>query len=171
MTTFYGSEAGADAYHTERGNTAWSGTAAEKEAALLRASEYIDWAFLASWREDRFGYRTAGRSQDREWPRTDAYVWTEWTWVVLPDNEVPIEVINATYEAALLEIGTPGYFTPDYTPGKAVKRAAVSGAVSVEYWSDDQYPVVRKIGLVLSPLLTGQDGSGANPLSGKVNLA
>ena len=171
MTTFYGTDAGADAYHTERGNSAWTGTTAEKEAALLRASEYIDWAYLGVWREDRFGYRTSGRSQDREWPRTDAYVWSEWTWQLLDANTVPDEVINATYEAALLEIATPGYFTPDYTPGKAVKKAAVSGAVSVEYWSDDQYPVVRRIGMVLAPLITGEDGASSNPLSGKVNIA
>lgn len=43
MADYYGTVAGADAYHQARGNAAWAAAAeADKEAALARASAYID---------------------------------------------------------------------------------------------------------------------------------
>lgn len=162
----YGTAAGADAYHLARGNTSWTGTDAVKEAALLRASEYID----ATYRNVFQGYKTGGRAQVREWPRKDAYVLDGSVIETLPDDEIPTEVLNATYEAALRELGSPGYLTPDVIPGANKKSVAVSGAVSVQYWSDDQKPMIEKIGMTLSPLFIGVVSAG-NPLSGKVTIA
>lgn len=166
MATIYGSVAGADTYHSERGNAAWAlASTTDKESALLRASEYIDGHYRGSFQ----GYRTNGRSQEREWPRTDAYVWTQWTWELLDKNTVPYEVENATYEAALRELATPGFFTPDYTPGKNKKSVKVD-SISVEYWSDEQYPVVKALDYIIAPLLA-KNGMQQNPLSGKAVIA
>mgnify|MGYP001468605960 CR=1 FL=1 len=165
MTT-YGTVAGADAYHDARGNAAWASTPTdEKEAALLRASEYIDGHYRSMFQ----GYRTDGRAQDREWPRTDAYVWSQQTWQLLDANTVPDEIERATYEAAFREL-TPGFLTPDVVPSSNKKSVRVEGAVSVEYWSDEQYPVIRKIDEILAPLIAS-DGYAKSPLSGKVTIA
>lgn len=58
----------ADIHHTDRENTQWTDmTTGEKEAALIRATDYI---------EKRFGRKFLGRRQNRtqalEWPRVDA---------------------------------------------------------------------------------------------------
>lgn len=42
MPDFYGSVADADSYHQTRGNTGWTGEDAAKQAALIRASAYIE---------------------------------------------------------------------------------------------------------------------------------
>lgn len=165
MTT-YGTVSDADTYHAGRGNVAWAAaTDPDKASALLRASEYIDGTYRTAFQ----GYRTDGRSQVREWPREDAYVFEKWDWVELPNNIVPVEVESATYEAALREL-TPGFLTPDVVPGKNKKSVRVEGAVSVEYWSDEQRPVIEKIAQVLAPLIAS-DGYRNNPLSGKVTIA
>ena len=162
----YGTTAEADTYHADRGNSAWAAAAeADKQSALLRASEYIDGTYRTAFQ----GYRTNGRSQVREWPREDAFVFEKWDWVELPNDTVPVEVLSATYEAALREL-TPGFLTPDVIPGKNKKSVRVEGAVSVEYWSDEQRPVIEKIAQVLAPLIAS-DGYRNNPLSGKVTIA
>jgi len=162
----YGTLEGANAYHAARLNAAWTGADDAKNAARLRASEYIDATFRTAFQ----GYQTAGRAQPRQWPRTDAYVWERLSWVLIPKDQVPIEVEYATYEAALRELASPGSLTPDITPGKNKKSVSVSGAVSVEYWSDDMKPMIEKIGMVLAPLIAS-DGQSSNPLSGKVTIA
>jgi hypothetical protein len=131
----------------------------------LRGSEYIDGAYRTAFQ----GYRTEGRDQVREWPRDEAYVFEKWDWVLLDKTAVPVEVEQATYEAALRELASPGFFTPDYTPGKNKKSVRVD-SIAVEYWSDEQYPVVKKLDFILAPLIAS-DGYRDNPLSGKVTLA
>lgn len=66
--TSYISIAFADTYHTDRGNAAWaSATEASRQAALIRATDYID---------KRFGKRFKGWRQNKdqalEWPRIGA---------------------------------------------------------------------------------------------------
>lgn len=57
----------ADEYHTDRANTGWTGDDAVKQAAIIRATDYIDKRF-----GDRFiGYRES-KSQGLQWPRLDA---------------------------------------------------------------------------------------------------
>ena len=58
-----------DTYHADRGNSAWTDfTTAEKQAGIIRASEYAD---------KRFGKRFVGlrktKDQGLEWPRLDAF--------------------------------------------------------------------------------------------------
>lgn len=166
MTDSYGGNAEADTYHSERGNTDWdSYTEDQKTAARLRASEYIDGTYRL-WFD---GYKTDGRSQDREWPRTDAYVWSQDVWVAFAADEVPLEILQATYEAALYEAAETGYLTPVNVPSSNKKSVSVSGAVSVEYWSDDVQPVVTRIGMLLAPLFENSQ-QASNPLSGKTMI-
>lgn len=164
--SYYGTPVAALTYHADRGNTAWitAGTD-ERAAALLRASEYIDGTYRASFQ----GYKTGGRAQAREWPRTDAYVFELATWQALDANTVPDEIERATYEAALREL-TPGYLTPDFIPSEGKKSVSVDGAVSVEYWSPEKQPSIKKIQLILLPLLAS-DGYSTSSLSGKVDIA
>lgn len=164
MTTdTYGTLDGANEYHSARGNTAWaSGSDPAKLIALLRGSEYIDATFRSAFP----GYKTAGRSQPREWPRTDAYVEDGRFFNALPVDEIPVEVIHASYEAALRELAQPGFLTPDIIPGKQKKSVSVAGAVSVEYWSNEQKPMIESIGMIMGSLFAGM--APPSPLSGKV---
>lgn len=59
----------ADEHHGDRGNTAWTDfTTTQKQAGIIRASEYVD---------KRFGVRFVGirktKRQGLEWPRLDAF--------------------------------------------------------------------------------------------------
>lgn len=162
----YGTNTGADAYHAARGNSAWSSaTESDQDSALLRAAEYLD----GNWRALFQGYKTGGRAQAREWPRESVLVWNGSQQSELDKNTVPIEIEHAAYEAALRELSSPGYFNPDIIPGKNKKSVSVSGAVSVQYWSDDMKPMVEKIGLILAPLFD-VSGGGASMLSGEVKF-
>ena len=125
MPDFYGTRAEADTYHEARGNAAWTGEEAAKEAALLRASAWLDGAYRPRWP----GSKTGGRAQARDWPRTDA---TDAAGEEIEDDEVPVEILYATYEAALREIASPGSLAPDYTLAGAVKSERV-GSIAVEY--------------------------------------
>lgn len=125
---------------------------------LLRGSEYIDGAYGA-----RFpGVRTDGRAQEFQWPRTGA-VDTEGN--AIPENEIPSEVIKATYEAALREWESPGSLVPDQNPAEREKSVTV-GPVSVTYADatavqagEPVYPVIGVIDRILEPLL----GKKASP--------
>lgn len=149
--SFYGSVAAADAYHLARGNTGWSGTDAEKEAALLRGSEYIDQQYRS-----RFpGWPTDQRDQVLEWPRNWAFDIYEND---IPSNEVPREVEQASYEAALRELTDPGSLQPDWNPGSQNRRVKVD-VIEVEssavYGPQSVLPVVNIIRGIIAPVLTG----------------
>lgn len=160
----YGTVDEADAYNIARGRAVEWEDADDKNAALLLASEYID----ANYGTLFSGYKTGGRAQVRQWPRTSAWINDGGRVLYLDADEIPVEVRNATYELAL-RAASGVVLSLDVTPGAAIKKAAVEGAVSVEYHgsgsvSDAQtvFPVVDGI---LAPLLTAV-GSGFSSLSG-----
>ena len=67
--TSYIAEATADTYHADRGSTQWAaGSQANKEIALIKATDFID---------KRFGRRFVGqkltKAQALEWPRSNAF--------------------------------------------------------------------------------------------------
>lgn len=165
MADTYGDLAGADAYHTARGNAGWTGTEADKNAALLRASVYVDsfaqrqiapGVYAATFS----GTRVGGRAQVRQWPRTGA---TDAEGLPIASDSVPIEVVYATYEAALRELVAPGSLNPDYVPATAVKRERVD-VLEVEYatpataadGSPPTRPIVSVILDLLAPLFSSQ---------------
>ena len=147
---FYGSIEGANAYHLARGNTAWLPSPDDgKEAALIRASTWIDGIYGG-----RFpGTRTNGRDQALAWPRTGA---VDREGYELPVDEVPREVEQAAYEAALREFVAPGSLSPDYTPASGVKSETV-GPISVTYRDgvtlDGYRPIATAVDDLLFPLL------------------
>lgn len=113
----YGTDDGFTAYMTANGYTVPAGSI---PAARQRGSAYIDGTFGA-----RFpGYPTGGIEQDRAWPRTgasDAYG------NAISSSAIPTIVINASYEAALIELRNPGSLAVNFDPAKRVKRQKVEG--------------------------------------------
>jgi len=164
MPDFYGTVAAADAYHEARANTAWAGDESAKQAALIRASVYIDGRYrkqLASGRwESMFpGSKTAARGQEREWPRTGA---TDYDGNPIPGEEVPVEVEYATYEAAIRELLSPGSLSPDFVAAAAIKREKV-GPIDTEYavsadggTSESVRPVISVIDEIIAPVLVAR---------------
>jgi len=164
MPDFYGTVAAADAYHAARANAAWTGDDVAKQAALLRASVYIDGRYrklLASgvWQSLFPGVKTEGRGQAREWPRTGA---EDYEGHAIPPDQVPVEVEQATYEAALRELVEPGSLSPDFVAASTVKRqkvgpieeefsvaAGADGAASVR-------PVISIIDEMIAPVLVAR---------------
>jgi len=126
MAESYGTEAAADIYHSDRGNTNWAGfTSAQKLEGLLVASEYIDQQYRSSFP----GWKVGDRSQVREWPRFDAYDQSN---DLIPSNAVPVEVERAVYEAALIHLDGTALLT-DFTAGTDIREVSVDGAVSVKF--------------------------------------
>jgi hypothetical protein len=116
------------------------------EAALRRASSYIDFKYRL-----RFpGFRTNRHLQALEWPRSGAFYFTpsyigESPYFVDPNafypfdfidqHAIPIEIINATCVAATIEAGNPGSLVvggvaPGTTGGMITKLKA--GSVEVD---------------------------------------
>lgn len=112
-----------DTYHSDRGNATWTGTDAVKEQAIRRGTAWVSEHF--TWK----GTETHGRDQALAWPRAwvaDANGWP------IDSDEIPTEVKHATAEAALRELVTPGFFTPDVTLTDRVRREKV-GPIETEY--------------------------------------
>lgn len=160
---YYGSIAGLMAYLLARGRDAPILSDDEYAAALLVASEWIDAVYGRAFP----GYKVGMRSQVRQWPRAGAYDVNAY---VIPSDSVPVEVENATYEAAVRHAETPGSLSQDFTPGK-YKSAAISGAVSVTFADFQSASDARTeyvlINQILAPILTG-NGGGLSSLSGRV---
>lgn len=148
-----------DAYHTARGNTAWTGTDDAKEQAIRRASTFVSEA--VRWR----GYRSFGRLQAFDWPRSGV---TDDEGFGVNGDEVPGEVLRAVAEAALREIATPGSLTPDYTPSERLASATV-GPISVSYDLSRTDPgAARPVLLILQDILAPLILGGGTMVSGEV---
>jgi hypothetical protein len=102
----YISVAYATTHHTDRGNTAWDDfDTTEHQAAIIRASEYID---------KRFGLRFVGlrklKAQGLEWPRLDAF--DADGFLLNSEDDVPRQIEKATAEYALRAL-IYGVLAPD----------------------------------------------------------
>lgn len=151
MADYYGTLVGALAYHAARGNDAWAQamTDALREAAMLRASEWLD----ATFRGRFCGVKTGLREQVREWPRTGV---SDISGFAVSYTDVPVEIVNASYEAALRELASPGSLTPDFVASQQVISETV-GPISTTYRSDvsqnDVRPVLHAVEDILSSLI------------------
>lgn len=114
------------AWATKNGAAFSAAPEASAEAALRRATRFIDATYGARF----IGFRTNGRAQALQWPRRDAY--DEANDEYLPDDEVPQEIVTAACEAAVRELAEPGSLAPDLERGGAVKRLQ-AGSVQIEY--------------------------------------
>jgi hypothetical protein len=146
------SVADADLYHTNRGNTSWTGVTATKEAALRRATDYMQQTYRQRWK----GYRKDA-VQALDWPRTFVYL-EEFVHgavgtfpFLVPDTIVPLEVKNACCELALRALS--GELSPD------IGRQAISkavGPIRVEYDKASQYyTVYRAVDAMIQVYLDG----------------
>ena len=142
----------ADAYHAAMGGTTWTGTDALKEAALRRATAWLDGRYKADWP----GYRVNGRSQALDWPRSSV---TDNEGLAVEYTAIPTEVQKATAEAALRELVTPGSLSPDYVAADQVKAESV-GSISVTYTgiagAAGSRPVLTVVSEILAPLIGAQ---------------
>lgn len=156
MAEPYGTPEECDEYMTDRGYLDWFDIATSPEdlqlAARVRGSDYIDRTYAA-----RFpGTKTDGREQLRQWPRSDA---VDCEGNEIPDDEVPLEVRQASYEAALREARNPGSLTPDFVAADKVIREKV-GDLEVQYSdrgpvdASSVTPVVSVIDGILSCLIS-----------------
>lgn len=141
----YGTEAGFETYAEANG---WTLPAGDVAAAMLRGSLFVDRY------EPRFnGRRTAGYTQDRAWPRTGASTYYGES---IPDDAIPQPIIDASYQAAFLELTTPGSLSPVVIGSQSVKREKV-GQIEVEYQQSSSASVEDLVALS-TPVVTVIEG-------------
>jgi len=119
----YVSLADADSYHSLRLNAGWTGTDAVKEAALVRAAQYIDVRYS-------FDGVPMNSEQPMAWPR---YIWLDTDNRYVPSDSIPQCVKDAQCEVALLAIS--GELLPAQDRGGRIASQSVSG-VAVSYFAD-----------------------------------
>lgn len=111
------------AYASARGLTFTADAAGEQ--ALRRATAWLDGTYRT-----RFpGQRKRFRQQALEWPRVGA---ADADGFPIAADEIPSEIVDATCEAAVRELASPGSMSPDLERGGAIKRLQ-AGSVEVEY--------------------------------------
>lgn len=142
----YVSVADADARHSAMGNTAWTGTDAVKEAALRRATAFLEQRFRSRWRGTRMS-----RDQALSWPRYGAMV----DGYDVSSTIVPGDIANACADLALRALSDD--LNPDLE--RAIIREKV-GPLETEYSEHSpQAPRFAAVEQTLAPYLTG---SGVN---------
>jgi len=121
----YLSVADADTYWSDRNNSTWSSAStADKEKALLEATQFIDGAYT-------FIGTLADEDQTLAWPRAQAYVRSGNFASQLYDiDEIPRQVKDATAELALDALSAR--LRPSQERGGSVKREKVD-VIEVEY--------------------------------------
>lgn len=136
-TDSYGNEAGLTAYAAKRG-VALTGDYGDESVILILAMDAIEYRKFHGLKYEEF--------QSLEFPRN----------IVLygdVEGEVPVKVINAQYEAAIL-IDQGEDLTP--VVERAVKRERVEGAIDVTYQDNasdtTSYPQIERM---LAPYLAG----------------
>ncbi len=151
----YVSLADAESYHTSRSAGQWTGDDAAKEAALRRATAWIDGRFRS-----RFpGSRSNGRGQSLEWPRKNAY---DVAGDLVGDTEVPQEIVSAVCEAALRELMNAGSLSPDVVPSDSKVLTGVgklSWTPTGAKGAEAQRPVLHVVDDILSGLIAPQTGT------------
>jgi len=151
----------ADTYHTKRGNTAWTGEDAVKEAALLKAATYLDGEYRQRWK----GVKVDWDEQVMEWPRAGVCVVDDYQQVIsygylgpgfLAETTIPQRLKDAQCELALRALSVE--LAPDST-GR-VKREKVD-VLETEWFDgeDSTSTTYRVVEQLISDLLKPK-GSG-----------
>ena len=140
----YSTTAFADTYHADRGNSAWAGGTADKEAALIRATDYLEANFpwATGWK--------ASQDQALGWPRASA---SDKDGYPFGSDEVPVVVQQATAELAAKALTAE--LRPDET--RATKREQV-GPLEVEYFGRAMATSYKQVEGMLRGLTTGLGG-------------
>jgi len=163
---FYGDAADFENYFSARGFELPVDWDEDKiNAALLVASEWLDSQYEDLW----IGYKNTFQ-QERSWPRQQAMVQT-YPYYNFKNDEIPIQVIHATYEAAKRELTNTGSLQIDYQPSQ-YSKVSVYNAVTVEYNSavssvgdvQTQIPIIQSL---MSILIDGNKGGNSSSLVGR----
>ncbi len=134
--------ADADARHAALGNSGWTGSDTVKEAALRRATQFMEQAYRSIWKGTRLT-----RVQALSWPRYGATV----DGYDLASNVVPTEIANACADLALR--GLTADLNADQTRG--IVREKV-GPLETEYdRNSPQGTRYRSVDMILAPFLKG----------------
>lgn len=120
----YGTAAEADAYFSARGITAWTGTDAAKEAALVRGCDYLERRYAGRWAGVK-----ATDAQALAWPRS--YV-SDLDGYSYDSDEIPTKLKYANFEAALLVIGGTDLEPVLERGGAPVREMVKAGPVETE---------------------------------------
>ena len=157
-----------ESYCADRAITVPEGDA---EAALIRATQYIEGHYRGRWPGTRTKYRG---QQGLSWPRFGAYAddgsrviyrglqqlygaYADDNFAInigyfIQPNEIPIELIQATCEAAIRELITPGYLQPDIVITSLKKERA--GDTEFDYYDHPTaIPLITVIDGILAPIL------------------
>jgi len=147
----YGTDIGFEDYAAANGYDIPAGTVA---AARLRGSVYLDGHYYQRWP----GEPTGGVDQERSWPRKSA---ADRYGNAIPPAAVPARVVSASYEAALIELRTPGFFSKTFTEAD---KKVLTKVQSIEWkyigsskGDRSSSPVSTVIDNILAPLLTPAD--------------
>lgn len=163
---YYGNVDDFQDYLTQRGRdvpATWSDE--DMESALLVASEWLDNQFEDIWIGYKLNYK-----QERSWPRQSAMV-TSYPFYTFARDEIPDQVVYATYEAAQRELNNKGCLQVDYQPSN-YSKVSVYNAVSVEYSttatsSGDMQLQIPAVQNLMTSLIDPNKGGVGNPLCGK----
>jgi hypothetical protein len=122
----YANEADADAFQTDRGRQAWIDATTEvADAALVRATDYI---------EGRFGLKFVGSPlgdvQTLSWPRKSSFYVK--TGNPFPDDQVPVDVVNATILYANQVIGPDGDDLETMTELSVIPTVSPDGQIKMK---------------------------------------
>lgn len=125
--------ADADAYHSDRGNTAWSSASdSQKTAAILAATAFLDGRYRPRFK----GYRTQPLTQCLEWPRVsvdvDGYQGPKANRMTgryyLQGDIIPQRIKDAVCALALRALS--GSLSPDLDPAVSKEKVDV---IEIEY--------------------------------------
>jgi hypothetical protein len=129
----------ANDYHTLRGNTSWTGLDAIKQAALIKATDYIEQVYAGRWLGE------IERTEGLSWPRYGAALYEY--------NVIPEPLKKAVCELALEALS--GDLNPVISPDASVKREKVD-VLETEYFEPKRnYKIRPVVSGLLAPLLRG----------------
>jgi hypothetical protein len=118
----YVSAADATTYHAARGNAAWTGTDAIKEAALLKAAAYLDGHYCNRFK----GSKYQPLEQAMQWPRVGVFIDGH----LLDAYTIPQRLKDAQCELALIALSAD--LAPSVSAG--IKREKVD-VLETEYFA------------------------------------
>lgn len=141
-----------DTYHSDRGNATWTGQDADKEAAIRRASAFLDASF--HWK----GYKINGRDQAMPWPRSGV---VDKEGYPVAANVVPVEIQRASAEIALKELVSQGSMTPEFVASERIKSEKVGSLATTYDLTRSDPESVRPVLLIVQDLIAGLLEGGA----------
>lgn len=137
-------------YHADRGNTTWATiTTAQQEAALRRATDFIEQVYGQAWQGI-----TVNMTQSLSFPRSGVYI----NGYAFAFDAIPKCLVNATAEMALK--AAAGELVADLEQGVIREKLA---ALEVEYDKySPRHKVYSAVASMLKPLLRNTSSISAS---------